>query len=68
MVEDIKISRDIMEFRTENENLKKKISDYGVEAERFNSMIKKLTTQLNQRQEDINKFTQNTKEIGRAHV
>lgn len=61
MAENIQLRRDVIEVKTECEKYKKISNDSAVEFDKLNANIKKLMTQLKQKQEDISKLTQNTK-------
>ena len=49
------------DLKAECERQKKAYSDLSNETEKLTMNLKKITTQLNQRQEDINKLVQNNK-------
>lgn len=61
MAENIQLRRDVIEFKTESENNKKIINDLTVESGKLNANTKKLTMQLKQGQDSLNKLAQNTK-------
>jgi len=63
MAENIQQRREVIDLKTECEKYKKISNDSSMEIEKLNSNIKKLTTQVKQRQEDISKLSQNAKVI-----
>lgn len=64
MAESVQLRGDVASLKADCEKLKKKVIDDELEIGRQNAAIKKLNTQVNQRQEELNKAAQNTKVMG----
>lgn len=64
MAENVQLRRDATSSKAECERLKKSVSDGALESGRQEAAVRKLSAQLSQRQEEMNKMAQNAKVMG----